>query len=288
MKQLSTVYTDNGDADKNPVSMDYKYKYLALVLILALTFIHLFCMVVYPESLMANKLILIVVLAMMFYIWMRELKDKKTLQLLNENLLHAQEKLERAEIDVISALILTAEAKDPYTHGHSKRVAAYSLAIAQEMHLSEEEQKIIERAAILHDLGKIGIDDSILRKDDILSDKEWEIMKGHPQKSIDILDPLKFLEKEKEIILSHHEMIDGSGYPNGLQGEAIPLGSRIIAVADAFDAMNTARSYRAALPEENIIEELNKSSGTHLSADVTNVFLNILDKSPEFWNRAIT
>lgn len=286
MNQLNQTYSEKVGDLNSTFFMDHKYKPLILLLIFLLTFIHLFCMAVFPNSLMANKVILIVVLSLMFYIWIQELKDKRKLQLLNKNLVNAQKKLKRAEIDMISTLILTAEAKDPYTHGHSKRVAEYSLAIAQAMNLTEEEQMIIERSAILHDLGKIGIDDNILRKDDTLDEEEWKIMKDHPQKSIDILNPLKFLEKEKEIILSHHEMIDGSGYPNGLMGNDIPLGSQIIAVADAFDAMNTARSYRAALPEKKIVDELKNASGTHLSSEVTDIFLELLDKKPEFWNRS--
>lgn len=263
--------------------MDHKYKPFVLILILILTFIHFFCMAVFPNSFMANKVILVVVLTLMFYIWIQELKDKRRLQLLNKNLLNAQKKLERAEIDMISTLILTAEAKDPYTHGHSKRVAEYALAIAQAMKLSDEKQKIVERAAILHDLGKISIDDNILRKDEKLNEGEWIIMKEHPKRAVDILDPLKFLHSEKDIILHHHEMYDGSGYPDGLKAEDIPLGSQIIAVADTFDAMNTARSYRGALPKEVIIDELKKSSGTQLNQKVSDVFLDLLDKNPAYW-----
>jgi len=177
----------------------------------------------------------------------------------------------------ISTLILTAEAKDPYTHGHSKRVAKYTLAVAKAMELPEEDQKIIERAAILHDLGKIGIDDNILRKEDSLNDEEWKIMKDHPRRALDILKPLNFLSKEKEIILHHHEMYDGSGYPNGLKGDAIPFGAQIISVADAFDAMNTARSYRGALPKETIVSELKKVSGSQLSPKAVDTFLKIFD-----------
>ena len=283
MNHSRKIYTEKVGKLNNTFFMNHKYKPLILVLILSLTFIHFFCMAVFPNSLMANKIILIIVLGLMFYIWVQELKDKRKLQLLNKNLVNAQSKLERAEIDMIATLILTAEAKDPYTHGHSKRVAEYALAIAKAMKLPAEEQKLIEKSAILHDLGKIGIDDNILRKEGKLTDDEWKIMKEHPKRAVDILEPLKFLFKEKKIILHHHEMFDGSGYPDGLKGKSIPLGSQIIAVADTFDAMNTARSYRNALPRKTIIKELEKVSNTQLSQEVTDVFLKLLEKKPDLW-----
>ncbi len=264
--------------------MDHKIKTWIVVLVLFLISSHFLAMAIYPNSFMANKVFLTVILIFMFYIWIQELKDRRRLELLNKHLLKARGKLERAEIDMIATLILTAEAKDPYTHGHSKRVAEYTSAIAKEMKLPAEEQKLIERAAILHDLGKIGIADDILRKDGKLNDEQWEIMKGHPRKAIEILKPLKFLFKEKDIILHHHETHDGSGYPDGLKGGSIPLGSQIIAVADTFDAMNTARSYRKALPRETIVSELKKISGNQLNPKIVTTFLKLVnaDKKTAF------
>ncbi len=275
MKVTKKIHKDKIVRLNKTFFLHQKYKSLIVVLALFLVFMHFFCMAVFPSSFLANKIILIVVLGLMFYIWIQELKDKRRLQLLNKNLINAQSKLERAEIDMISTLILTAEAKDPYTHGHSKRVAEYTLAIAKAMKLPVEDQKLIERAAILHDLGKIGIDDNILRKEDTLNDEEWKIMKDHPRRGVQILKPLKFLSKEKEIILHHHEKCDGSGYPDGLKKKLIPLGSQIIAVADAFDAMNTARSYRDPLTKEVITSELKEASGKYLNKDVVTTFLNL-------------
>lgn len=261
--------------------MSHKHKSLIVVFVGLLICFHFFAMVVYPASFIASKASLPIALGLMFYIWIQELKDKRRLELLNKSLIHTQKRLERAEIDTIEALILTAEAKDFYTHGHSKRVARYSLAIAKEMGLTREEQATIERSAILHDLGKIGISDNILKKDGKLTEREWEIMKAHPQMGTDILRPLRFLTKETDIILHHHEMYDGSGYPAGLKGDDIPLGAQIIAVADTFDAMNTARSYRGPLPRDKIVSELQEASGRQLNKSIAKVFLRLLENQPK-------
>ena len=263
--------------------MNHKYKIFVLVTIFTLIFLHLFSMVVFPSSILTSEVVLIVILGLMFFIWIQELKDKRRLQHLNKNLLTAKNKLEQAEVDMMATLILTAEAKDPYTCGHSQRVAEYTLAIAKAMKLPIEDQKLFERSAILHDLGKIAIDDNILRKTEKLNSEERKIMKEHPQKGIDILKPLKFLNQEKKNILYHHEMIDGSGYPKGLKGNSIPLGAQIIAVADAFDAMNTSRSYRKALPKEVIIKELKRVSGTQLNQEVIKVFLKLLKNNTKYF-----
>ncbi|VAX35851.1 hypothetical protein MNBD_UNCLBAC01-1045 [hydrothermal vent metagenome] len=284
MTNLKKIYTKKLGKLNRTLFMKNKYKSLTLVFIFSLTCIHLFSMAVFPNSFLTSEIILIVVLGLMFFIWIQELKDKRRLQHLNKNLMTAQTKLEQAEVDMMATLILTAEAKDPYTHGHSQRVAKYTLAISKAMGLSTEDQKLFERSAILHDLGKIAIDDNILRKTERLNPAERKIMKEHPQKGIDILKPLKFLNQEKKNIFHHHEMMDGGGYPKGLKGNTIPLGAQIIAVADTFDAMNTSRSYRKALPKEMIIKELKEISGTQLSQKVTKIFLQLLETKLDVWN----
>ena len=128
--------------------------------------------------------------------------------------------------------------------------------ISKEMKFGTVKQEIIYRAGILHDLGKLGIVDAILNKPGSLNDDEWSIMKKHPIRAVEILSPLTFLFEEKEIILHHHERYNGKGYPGGFKGEKIPLGSRIMAVADTFDAMNSARAYRKKMSREVIIAEL--------------------------------
>ena len=164
--------------------------------------------------------------------------------MLNVKLMDMQKKLVENEINIISTLVLTEEAKDPYVKGHSKKVAELCVMISKEMKFGTVKQEIIYRAGILHDLGKLGIVDAILNKPGSLNDDEWSIMKKHPIRAVEILSPLTFLFEEKEIILHHHERYNGKGYPGGFKGEKIPLGSRIMAVADTFDAMNSARAYR--------------------------------------------
>ncbi len=255
-------------------------------LIFLIVLLHLYVTKVYPKIvIVSSEVILGTVLALVAYLWVQELRDRYRLQSFNEVLIAAQTRLQEAEINTIAVLILTEEAKDPYVRGHTKRVSQYALAIAKAIGLSEKEQKIIERAGILHDLGKIGIDDSILNKPGKLNDQEWKIMKEHPQRGLEIIAPLQFLPVEKEIVLHHHERYAGGGYPEGIKGEEISLGARIMAVADTFDAMNSARPYRDPLSKDTILAELEKVSGTQLDPMVVKVFLELLQKNPGFWER---
>ena len=251
-----------------------------------LTFFHIYTLNRYPNiDIVSNEILLALVLVLVGYLWTQELRDRYRLEKINQALNEAQTQLERAEIATISTLILTEEAKDPYVRGHSKRVTSCALEIARELGLSEKTCKTIERAGILHDLGKIGITDSILHKPDKLNEEEWVVIKKHPQRATEILTPLKFLTEEKEMICHHHERFDGKGYPDGLKEEEIPLGARILAVADTFDAMNSERPYREPLPEDIIISELNNASGTQLDPHIVTTFLDLLKKKPSLWER---
>ena len=287
------IIKDWGEQDKQTLEslkenpfISNTFKLWIVGIIYFLIILHLYTIIRYPQrNIVSNEILLSVVLALVVYIWVQELKDRHRLQTLNRVLIHARERLERAEIDTISVLILTMEAKDPYVRGHSKNVAEYSLAIAKEMRFPPKRLMIIERAGILHDLGKLAIVDEILNKPSRLNEQEWQIMKSHPQRSIDILEPLEFLTKEKKIILHHHEAYDGNGYPDGLKGEEIPIEARIMAVADTFDAMNSKRAYRNALPQDVIVSELRKVTGSQLDATAVSVFLNLLKKNPHFWER---
>ncbi len=262
------------------------FKLWIVAIIFLIVFLHLYATMAYPKAvIVSSEIILGTVLALIAYLWVQELRDRYRLQSLNEALIVAQKKLQEAEIDTIAVLILTEEAKDPYVRGHTKRVSQYALAIAKAMGLPEEDQKIIERAGILHDLGKIGIVDNILNKPGKLNDEEWKIMKGHPQRGLEIIEPLKFLPVEKEIVLHHHERYAGGGYPEGIKGEEISMGARIMAVADTFDAMNSARPYRKPISKDTILAELEKVSGTQLDPTVVKVFLELLQKNPRFWER---
>jgi putative nucleotidyltransferase with HDIG domain len=177
------------------------------------------------------------------------------------------------------------ESKDPYTYGHSDRVTKLALAIAERMNQDDNFKKIISRAGLLHDIGKIGIQDAVLLKQEKLTDAEWEIIKSHSQQGAKILEPLKFLAQERKIILHHHERYDGKGYPDRLMGEEIPLGSLILAVADAFDAMNSQRPYRQAMERVAIIAELSRCRGTQHKAQITDTLLKLLEERPELWDK---
>ena len=230
---------------------------------------------------------LIVVVLIVVYLWAQEIRNYNRLLRLNKNLEAAQEILKGAEVDTIASLIKAEEEKDLYTYGHSERVAILSHAIADEMRLDDDFISTLLRAGILHDIGKIGINDSILSKKEKLLDSEWDIIKSHPQKGVDILRPLKFLTTESDMILHHHERYDGTGYPSGLKKDDIPLGARILAVADAFDAMNSQRAYRGPLPKEDILSELKRSRGTQHSPEIVDLFLNAIGKNPMLWNRKL-
>ncbi len=182
------------------------------------------------------------------------------------------ESLEGNLVDTISSFVIALESKDAYLKGHSARVALYAAEIARMMDLEEAEIAIIERASLLHDLGKLVVGDSILRKPTRLSNEEMEVMREHPGNAARILSPFRFLSREAEALRAHHERYDGKGYPNGLKGEEIPLAARIIAVADAFDAMTSNRPYRNALPFEVAIGEIRRHERAQFDPSVTEAF----------------
>ena len=186
------------------------------------------------------------------------------------------EDLEMSYFSTVKALARAIEVKDPYTHGHSERVTEYAMAIARQLGLSERDKKNIKYAAALHDIGKIGIARRVLDKPGALTEEEFTHIKTHPQLGESIMEPVGFLKSPREIILHHHERYDGAGYPDGLEGEGIDTGSRILAVADAFEAMMSDRPYREALPLEEAVAELEKNSGSQFDPDVVIAFLEVL------------
>jgi putative nucleotidyltransferase with HDIG domain len=192
--------------------------------------------------------------------------------------------LQETYLSTIAALAAIIDAKDHYTRQHSENVTRLAVAIAKEDGLKEEEVDLIRRACQLHDLGKISIHDYILTKPDKLSSSEWEEMKQHPEKAAQILSPLAFMEKVVSYIREHHERYDGKGYPSAKKGEEISLGARIMAVADAFDAMISERPYRHALSIEEAINELKLYSGTQFDPRVVKLLLNVLKTHPELLN----
>ncbi|MGC9043651.1 MAG: HD domain-containing phosphohydrolase [Myxococcota bacterium] len=180
--------------------------------------------------------------------------------------------------ETIQGFALAIEAKDRYTIGHSERVAKYALELCKGLGLSEEETGRIFQAALLHDIGKIGIRYEELNKPEKLTPKEYEMFKLHPVIGKKILQPITFLQDVLPAIYHHHEQYDGSGYPDGLRGDEIPLGARILAIADTYDAMTSDRPYRPALSHEVAIEELKRCSGTQFDPKLVDVFIKVMDK----------
>jgi len=169
--------------------------------------------------------------------------------------------------------------RDSGTGGHSLRVLRYAEAIAEELGIQGTELEALRFGALLHDIGKIAIPDSILLKPGSLNRDEWVIMKTHPRLGADLISVVKSLQPAIPIVLHHHEWYNGSGYPDGLMGEEIPLGARIFAVADAFDAMTSVRPYRSAMDVERAIRELKAWSGTQFCPVCLQAFLNLEHKN---------
>jgi putative nucleotidyltransferase with HDIG domain len=187
------------------------------------------------------------------------------------------ENTQQTYYETIRSLAQALEARDAYTKGHSERVTRYALETARQMGLSDHSRKVIRYAGLLHDIGKIGISDSILHKRLKLTDEDWEAIRNHPLFGDSILGPLKFLQEAQAIVLRHHERYDGSGYPGHLKGDEIPLEARIIAVADAYDAMTSDRPYRQALDHQTATGELDKASGIQFDPAVVEAFLSVVD-----------
>ena len=164
------------------------------------------------------------------------------------------------------------EARDPYTRGHSGRVADIGKVMAAELGWSRRDIELIDWGGVLHDLGKVGIDDAILNKPGKLTDEEFEIMKSHPSIGAQVIQGVSFLEPVIPFILEHHERFDGRGYPKGLKGSAISREGRLLAVADAFDAMTTDRPYRKALSTRTAMDELLRVTGTQLDPEMVTAF----------------
>jgi HD-GYP domain-containing protein (c-di-GMP phosphodiesterase class II) len=164
-------------------------------------------------------------------------------------------------LSTIKSLAAAIDAKDPYTRGHSERVALFSVAIARELGLDEKSLERVQIAGLLHDVGKIGIADAVLRKPERLTDAEYGIIKGHPALGASIMGPIRQLKDIIPGMRHHHEALDGTGYPDGLAGGEIPLMARIIAVADTFDAMTSERLYQKAKDDDFVIKTLLRLSG---------------------------
>lgn len=198
---------------------------------------------------------------------------------LEEQVSKKTQEVESVILQSITAIANTIDAKDSYTKGHSERVAEYSAVIAREMGWKDEEIQLIYNIALLHDIGKIGIPDAILNKPGRLSDYEFSIIKQHTITGGEILKDIHSMQNAFIAAKYHHERYDGKGYPSGLKGEEIPLFARVIAVADAYDAMTSNRVYRKKLSNDIVLQELEKGKGTQFDPNIANIFIDILKRN---------
>lgn len=207
----------------------------------------------------------------------KSIEQMNTIKTINEQLHDKNEELERAYLDTIGILRQTVEAKDPYTRGHSDRVSEYSVLIGKKLGLDEKTLHILKIGGLFHDIGKIGIPDSILLKESKLSDEEYSQIKNHPMIGVHMLGDAAIFTDILPIVKHHHERYDGRGYPSQLVGDDIPYVARIAAVADTFDAMTSKRSYRDSLPIDVVRAEIERCSGTQFDPNIAKVFLDIMD-----------
>ena len=207
----------------------------------------------------------------------KSIEQMNLIKKINRELSDTYEKLERAYLESIETLRYTVEAKDPYTRGHSDRVAEYSVLIGKALNLSDDDLNTLHIGGLFHDIGKIGVPDSILLKEGKLDENEYSQIKNHPAIGAHILHNASIFANILPIVEHHHERYDGKGYPSRLAGKDIPYFARITAIADSFDAMTSKRTYRNALPIEDVKEEISKNLGTQFDPTIGKVFLNILD-----------
>ena len=196
---------------------------------------------------------------------------------INKELSETYEKLEAAYMESIETLRHTVDAKDTYTRGHSDRVSEFSVLIGKKLGLSEQDIRTLRIGGLFHDIGKIGVPDSILQKTEKLTDDEYSEIKNHPAIGVHILSTATIFNDIIPIVKHHHEKWDGNGYPSKLKGNDIPYFARITAIADSFDAMSSKRSYRNSLPLERIKEEFRNNKGTQFDPELADLWLDILE-----------
>lgn len=198
--------------------------------------------------------------------------------MIHQGLVRENLRLQENSLHVLRAMVNALEQRDAYTAGHSQRVTEITVALGREIGMPEEEVKALRLASMIHDLGKIGIKDKILHKPRSLDGEEYSTIKSHPERAARIIEPLDFLKDTIPIILHHHERYDGTGYPDGLKGEEIPIGARIVMVADTFDAMTSSRAYRRAISAEEADAELRSCRGRQFDPKVIDLFLELRDR----------
>ena len=224
-------------------------------------------------------------------VMLRRVRNSIELNRLHRDMAHEilvkTEKLSRAYIQIVQALAASVDAKDKYTHGHSSRVAGYAREIAGRAGFSETEQDSIYMIGLLHDVGKIGIQDAIINKKGRLTEEEFAVIKTHPVVGAEIL---KNITDYPELMIGtrwHHERYDGHGYPDGLSGDDIPEIARIIAVADTYDAMTSNRSYRGAMPQDAVRAEIERCRGSQFDPRFADIMLQMMDEDTEYRMREV-
>lgn len=233
--------------------------------------------VLFKSSIPAGVLFVLPVLFLVYHTYVsyaRHLEENRAhVTALEEGKQHLSE----LYLATIKSLALAVDAKDEYTHQHVLRVQKYSVAIAKEMGFTGDELEAINTGALLHDIGKLGVPESVLLKPGKLTDEEFEQIKRHPSIGANILQPVDFPWPVIPIVRHHHEKWDGTGYPDRLKGEEIPLNARIMAVADVYDALTSNRSYREAWSHERAVELIKKDAGRHFDPLVVEAFLRVID-----------
>jgi putative nucleotidyltransferase with HDIG domain len=199
---------------------------------------------------------------------------------LHNTLLKIENGRKEVYLETIAALVSAIDAKDRYTRNHSKNVARLAVILSQGLKLSAREIQTIEYGALLHDIGKIGIPESILNKNGMLEHEEYERIKAHPVIGVSILQPVDFLQSIHAIVHYHHERVDGKGYPSGLKGEGIPYEARIVSIADAWDAMTSDRSYRKGMFMEQAMSELQTHAGEQFDEYMVKAFIAMFNQNP--------
>lgn len=209
----------------------------------------------------------------------KSIEQMNLIKNINDKLKNTNDKLEQSYLDTIQTLRYTVEVKDPYTRGHSDRVSEFSVLIGEHLGLPEEQINTLKIGGLFHDIGKIGVPDSILLKESRLTDDEYSQIKNHPTIGSHILSTATIFQDIIPIVKHHHERYDGKGYPSKLSGEDIPYLARIVAIADTFDAMTSKRPYRDALPIEKVKEEFIKGMGTQFDPSLADLFLKLLENN---------